>query len=210
MQNKMKSYKLLFFCSLSLLLLSCSSEERIIEKKLDLSLLQLPSQKIEVNNYENSGIDFIITPIATTPSQKAKVISSDSTKHVNDSLFSYEISTKYPSMNQPVLTKLVIKPNEDGSLTASHFAGEYELATLKYDKEGKLVDVIISEENNSTASYVKGIYFSNQGLFYNCINAEYQRLKKLVDSDIANDIVCTITLPICRTLMVMAAVESCR
>ena len=39
---------------------------------------------------------------------------------------------------------------------------------------------------------------------------EYQRLKKLVDSDIANDIVCTITLPICRTLMVMAAVESCR
>ena len=111
MQNKMKSYKLLFFCSLSLLLLSCSSEERIIEKKLDLSLLQLPSQKIEVNNYENSGIDFIITPIATTPSQKAKVISSDSTKHVNDSLFSYEISTKYPSMNQPVLTKLVIKPN---------------------------------------------------------------------------------------------------
>ncbi len=206
----MKKYHLFLILSLSALFISCSSEERILQKDVDVSLLQLPTQKIEVNNYENSGIDFIISPVSTTNLQKAKVISSDSTNSENESLYVYEISTKYPEKSEPFLTKIVIQPNEDGSMTSTHFVGDYELATLKYDNQGKLVDVIIPEENNSEASYAKGIYFSKQSLSYSCINKEYPRLKRLVESDIANDIVCDITLQIYRTLMVMAAVESCR
>ncbi len=206
----MKKNHLLLILSLSALFISCSSEERIFQKEENVSLLQLPTQKIEVNNYENSGIDFIISPVTTNNFQKAKVISSDSTNSENESLYVYEISTKYPEKSEPFLTKLIIYLNEDGSMTSIHFVGDYELATLKYDKQGKLVDVIIPEENNSETSYVKSIYFSKQTLSYSCINKEYQRLKKLVESDMTNDIVCDITFPICRTLMVMAAVESCR
>lgn len=206
----MKKYHLFLILSLSALFISCSSEEKILQKDVDVSLLQLPTQKIEVNNYENSGIDFIISPVTTTNFQKAKVISSNSTNSKDESFYVYEISTKYPEKSEPLLTKILIQPNEDGSMTSTHFAGDYELATLKYDNQGKLVDVIIPEENNSEASYAKGIYFSKQSLSYSCINKEYQRLKKLVESDMANDIVCDITFPICRTLMVMAAVESCR
>ena len=68
----------------------------------------------------------------------------------------------------------------------------------------------MAEENNSEASYTKGIYLSKQGLSYSCINKEYQRLKRLIESDMANDIVCDLAFPICRTLMVMTAVESCK
>jgi len=206
----MKKYHLLLILSLSALFISCSSEERIFQKEFDVSLLQLPTQKIEVNNYENSGIDFIISPVKTTNFQKAKVISSDSTNSENESLFIYEISTKYPEKSEPLLTKLTIQTNEDGSMTSTHFVGGYELATLKYDNQGKLVDVIIPEENNSEASSAKGIYFSKQGLSYSCINKEYQRLKRLIESDMANDIICDLAFPICRTLMVMTAVESCK
>ena len=49
----MKKYHLFLILSLSALFISCSSEEKILQKDVDVSLLQLPTQKIEVNNYEN-------------------------------------------------------------------------------------------------------------------------------------------------------------
>lgn len=205
----MKTYKLFIICSLSLLLFSCSSEIAL-QKKTDVSLLQLPTQKIEVSNYQKTGINFVITPITATSNQRAKVISSDSTKSKNDSVYSYEISTKYPNENTPVLTELVIKPNEDGSMTSTHFVDNYELATLKYDQQGKLVDVIIPEDNEPGASYARGIYLSKQKLTYGCISGEYKRLRALAESDMINDFICSITFPICGTMMVMAGVEKCR
>jgi hypothetical protein len=205
----MKTYKLFILCSLSLLLFSCSSEVAL-QKKTDVSLLQLPTQKIEISNYQKTGIDFIVTPITPTSIQRAKVISSDSIKSKNDSVYAYEISTKYPNEDAPVLTELIIKPNEDGTMTSTHFIDNYELATLKFDKQGKLVGVTIPEDNDPGISYARGIYLSKQKLTYSCVSAEYKRLKKLAESDMVNDWICTITFPICGTMMVMAGVEACR
>jgi len=205
----MTIYKLFILCSLSLLLFSCSSEVAL-QKKTDVSLLQLPTQKIEVSNYQKTGIDFIVTPITPTSIQRAKVISSDSIKSKNDSVYAYEISTKYPNEDTPVLTELVIKPNEDGTMTSTHFIDNYELATLKFDKQGKLVGVTIPEDIDPGISYARGIYLSKQKLTYSCVSAEYKRLKKLAESDMVNDWICTITFPICGTMMVMAGVEACR
>lgn len=204
----MRKLNLLFICSL--FFFACTTEERIIEKKDNLSLLQLPTKKIEVIDYEKTGINFIITPVTATSIQRAKVISYDSTKSVTDTLHTYEISTKYPSVEDPFLTRLVIKLNKNGEMIASHFVGDYELATLKYNKDGKIVDVILPEDVNSGAAYARGLYFSKQDLTYDCINKEYKRLKRLVQNDMANDVICTITMPICETLLVMAAIEKCR
>ena len=211
----MKTYKLFILCSLSLLLFSCSSE-LALKKKTDVSLLQLPTQKIEVSNYQKTGIDFVITPITSTSNQRSKVISSDSTKLKIDSVYAYEISTKYPNEDTPVLTELVIKPNEDGSMTSTHFFDNYELATLKYDQKGKLVDVIIPEDNESGSSYARVTPLTHPTqldlprLTYSCVSAEYKRLKTLAGKDMLNDIICSITFPICGTMMVMAGVEKCR
>jgi hypothetical protein len=206
----MKKYYIFLILTLSILIISCSSEERILQKDEYVSLLQFPTEKIEINNYEDSGIDFIITPVTATNFQKAKIIASDSANSHNQSLYVYEISTKYPEKTEPFLTTIAIQPNKDGSMTSTHFIGDIVIATLKYDNQGNIVDVIIPEENFMNATFINGKYFSKQSLSYSCINKEYQKIKASIEKDMVNDITCDLIWPICRTLIIMNAIENCR
>lgn len=198
----MKNYKLLMILSSLMLLASCTSKEVILQEEN--GLLPLPTQTIEVKNYENTGIDFIIEPVKSTLAHDAKSTLSDSTQTDNDSLYIYDIATYYPKEDKPVLTRLAIKLNDDGSMTSTHFLGTQELATLKFNNQGKLLDVIIPEENN-----FKGTNAVNAAT-YDCINKEYHKLKSMIEDDWLNALTCSLTRPFCESMIVMSAIEICR
>lgn len=197
--------KLLLATLLTALLISCKTE-MISPVYQTNPLYQLPTEQVKVKNYESTGVDFVINPVKPSVAEMSKVASINSTGTKSDSIYTYEITTKYMNNDTPFITNLVIKINQDSTLTSTHFAGDTKLATLKYDATGKLVDVVIPEDRHSVNSLEKMMKVNSK---YACVNREYQKLKKLADDDIANDIVCTITFPICRTLMVLAAMQNC-
>lgn len=197
--------KLLLAALLTTLLISCKTE--MISPVYHTNVLYpFPTQQVEVQNYDSTGVNFVITPVKPSVAQMSKVLSIESTDTKSDSIYTYEITTKYINDDEPLITNLAVRINQDSTLTSTHFVGDIELATSEYDATGKLVDVVITEDEYSVNSSEE---MAKVNKTYACINREYQKLKKLADDDLLNDIVCTITLPICRTLMVLAAMQNC-
>lgn len=87
-------------------------------------------------------------------------------------------------------------------MSSTHFLEETPLAILTYDSDGRIIDIILPDDNT------EGMLLARPT--NSCINREYQRLKAHLDNDMINEIVCNLTYPICRALMVMTAVEICR
>ena len=204
---KPKQFKDIFKLPLILLSLiwlsSCTPEKLVIPKQNNNEFFFL-TQTIEVKNYNNSNVNFIIKPVKIPFVNNAKTTLSNSKQKDRASLYIYDIKTSLPHDTMPLQTKLIIKLNKDGSMTSTHFMNNHKLATLNFNIKGKLIKVIIPKKNNLKSDN------SANDLTYDCINKEYQKLKIKVESDFANDLVCTITAPLCETMMVLSAVEICR
>lgn len=168
------------------------------------------NNRVEFLNYEGSGIDFILLPANKKNSNMTKAPSGEDGTVVEKSQ-EYDLISIYPNESDSVFTQILVERNNDGSVIITHMADDYIFASLHFDESGILSDIIIPDEN-AVLGAVGDMYRVPASLssFYRCINMEYQRIKQIIQSDVVNDIVCDMTFPLCRTLMVMTAVEYCR
>lgn len=187
---------------LSIFLISCSPEDKLNIVEHDSIIQDFPTQIVELKNYENSGVDFLITPINRDKFLKAKASYYGVNKSSESITYAYELTSSTPSKTDIITTELVINKKSDGTMSSTHFLEEKPLAILTYDSDGRIIDIILPDDNT------EGMLLARPT--YSCINREYQRLKVLLENDMINEIVCNLTYPICRALMVMTAVEICR
>lgn len=192
---------------------SCSTDELII-KKMALKW-QLPSEKIEFKNYDNSNIDYMISPV-NLPNKIKRIKSVDS----NDTLitYNYEIETKYPSWNDTLITKVIIEASND-SITVTHFDENLVFAKLTYNSEYTLLKVTLPSDTAQTKISNKisnavvptiNTVVNQSTLSYACFKKEYKIIKEKIESDPANDITCKLTGPFCTIMTALNAVEVCR
>ena len=195
------------FLFLALLLIGCDSNL----KNEDLDKKNILENAIVLNDYNGSGVNFVIKPQNNEEKidKMGKLILSKAPNLEKDIVNVYELETHYTN-NNTIITDITTVKHQDGSWTVRHSDGVYEFAVLEYDANFNLKNIIIPQNNNqmNQIGYMRAS--TSFKTFYSCVNAEYQRLKQLIESDLANEIVCNLTFPACRTLMVMAGMEKCR
>jgi hypothetical protein len=202
------------FCLfLVLLFSSCITEEQIVDLNQNSESWTIPQEVVEINNFNNSGINFILAP-KKTDSEKPCTKTPFFSKTVDAStMYLFDLITQYPGSIDSVKTVIMIEQYDSGMVVLSHLTEEgIPFATLTYD-DGKLLTVDLPVESDSISYGANGYPFKSKNslsTFYKCVNKEYQRIKKVIESDMVNDITCDITFIICRPLMVMTAVENCR
>jgi len=196
-----------------LLFSSCIAEEQIVDLNKNSEGWTIPQEKVEINNFNNTGINFTLAPKKVNNGQSSKTPPLFSKTIDSSTMYLFDLITQYPGITDSIKTVIMIEESDSGMVVLSHLTENgIPFAILTYD-DGKLLTVDIPEESNSIMYGAKGYpYRSKSGLssFYSCVNTEYQRIKKLIESDMINDITCDITFIICRPLMVMTAVENCR
>ena len=193
---KTKSF-ILLFALVAFGFISCDKNENTQLDVFGNDLMsQLPKEKIEIVDFNGTGVDFIITPIAESPQLRSSGDESLS------ATVSYEISTQF-SDGEVLTTKLSLMPNDDGTVRTVHSLYDYTLAVLLYDNQGALIDIRLPEDE----------FFPLDPEFkrvYACLNDQYQKMVDIISKDMANNIVCNMTWPICHGLIVMTAVEICK
>lgn len=202
------------FCLFFVLLFSsCIAEEQIVDLNQNSEGWTIPQEVVEINNFNNTGINFILAPKKVNNGQPSKTPPLFSKTIDSSTMYLFDLITKYPGTTDSIKTVIMIEESDSGMVVLSHLTADgIPFAILTYD-DGKLLTVEIPEESDSILFGAKNYpYRSKSGLssFYSCVNTEYQRIKKLIESDMINDITCDITFIICRPLMVMTAVENCR
>lgn len=206
--------KINLFCLFFVFLFSsCIAEEQIVDLNQNSESWTIPQEVVEINNFNNSGINFILAPKKVNNKKSSKTPPMFSKTIDSSTMYLFDLITQYPGATDSVKTVIMIEQSDSGMVVLSHFTEDgIPFATLTYD-DGKLLTVDLPVESGSIMYGTNGSPFrskSSLSTFYSCVNTEYQRIKKLIESDMINDITCDITFIICRPLMVMTAVENCR
>lgn len=202
------------FCLFFLLLFpSCITEEQIVELNQDSGGWTIPHEVVEINNFNNSGINFILAPKKVDNERPCKKTPFFTKTIDTSTMYLFDLITQYPGIPDSIKTVIMIEQSDNGKVVLSHLTEDgVPFATLTYD-DGKLLTVDLPAESDSIISGANSYPFrskSSLSTFYSCVNKEYQRIKKIIESDMVNDMTCDITFIICRPLMVMTAVENCR
>ena len=182
-------------------LIYCSSEDanRIniqdikasnVEDETVISKYSFISQiNTSILNYENTGVNFYI--------ETDKLL----TRSALNGEYEAQLILKTELTNKEIVEiMLLYKFVDDENIVITHFVEDIVFATLFLNSNGQILGIDLSDEELGTRSAKS---------WYNCVNGEYQKIKKRIEEDMLNDIVCTLFSVPCAIMNAASAIGKC-
>lgn len=102
--------------------------------------------------------------------------------------------------NEAIETILLYKFEDNGNIMITHYLEDHVFATLYLNSDGEIFKIDLPNEGISTRS-IKS--------WYKCVNDKYQENKRIIESDMLNDITCTVLAVPCAILNAASAMKNC-
>ncbi|NDV69800.1 hypothetical protein [Dysgonomonas sp. 25] len=178
--------KVIVFIILSFLVLSCSEQNSNSTPPEKVNEGLVLKQETSVHDYNGTGVNFLIKPQERT------------TKSASGE-FTYLITASSDYSDDTMDFKLVQQFDKDGNFSVEHYVGDDKIAVLNYTEEGRLYKMDMEENISPKAA----------GGFYGCVQGEYNKMMKQIESDWLNDITCSAIGFACEAMVGFSAVFIC-